>query len=93
MTPESGPEADIKVGNALPLANIPTGTLVRVELAGRGGQWSAQLVLPLRLWLRTENYVTLRLPSGEFRMVHEACRATISQVGNIAQGIVWKSWT
>ncbi|NLM25740.1 MAG: 50S ribosomal protein L2 [Firmicutes bacterium] len=88
---ESGPEADIKVGNALPLANIPTGTLVHnVELqAGRGGQMVRSAGAAAQIMAKDGNYVTLRLPSGEFRMVHEACRATIGQVGNIAhEGIV-----
>jgi large subunit ribosomal protein L2 len=81
----SGPEADIKVGNALPLANIPVGTMVHnVELyPGRGAQLVRSAGVSAQLMAREGRYATLRLPSGEFRMVLATCRATIGQVGNV----------
>ncbi len=82
---ESGPDSDIKLGNALPLANIPTGTIVHnIELqAGKGGQLVRSAGTAAQLMAKDGNYATLRLPSGESRMVHKACRATIGQVGNV----------
>ena len=80
---ESGPNADIKPGNALPLANIPTGTLVHaVELKpGQGADGAlGGLVDPARRQGR--DHGVLRLPSGELRRVLLACRATVGQVGN-----------
>src|SRR5213592_2697132 len=84
-TVESGPTADIKPGNALPLANIPTGTLVHnVELKpGRGGQLARSAGSGVQLVAKDEGYGVLRLPSGEMRRVPLACRATIGQVGNV----------
>jgi large subunit ribosomal protein L2 len=82
---ESGPEADIKPGNALPLANIPTGTMVHnVELKpGRGGQMARSAGSSVQLVAKEGSYATLRLPSGEMRRVLLTCRATIGQVGNV----------
>jgi len=82
---ESGPDADIKVGNALPLANIPAGTVVHnIELQpGKGGQLARSAGASAQIMAKEGEYVTLRLPSGEFRMVHQNCRATIGQVGNL----------
>jgi len=82
---ESGPNADIKVGNALPLANIPAGTIVHnIELQpGKGGQLVRSAGAGAQIMAKEGSYVTLRLPSGEFRMVHQNCRATIGQVGNV----------
>lgn len=88
---ESGPDADIKPGNALPLENIPAGTHVyNIELqAGKGGQLVRSAGTTAQIMAKDGNYVTLRLPSGEHRMVHKACRATIGQVSNIEhEGIV-----
>jgi large subunit ribosomal protein L2 len=84
-TVESGPRADIKPGNALPLANIPTGTLVHnVELKpGKGGQMARSAGSGVQLVAKDEGYGVLRLPSGEMRRVPLACRATIGQVGNV----------
>jgi len=84
-TVESGPDADIRPGNALPLANIPTGTLVHnVELRpGRGGQLARSAGSGVQLVAKEGNYATLRLPSGEMRRVPAACRATVGQVGNV----------
>lgn len=81
---ESGVKADIKVGNNLPLANIPVGTyLHNIELYPNGG---AKMVRSAgagaQLMAKEGDYATLRLPSGEMRMVRIECRATIGQVGN-----------
>ena len=82
---ESGPAADIKPGNSLPLANIPTGTMVHnVELKpGRGGQMARSAGSSVQLVAKEGKYATLRLPSGEMRRVLLTCRATIGQVGNV----------
>ena len=82
---ESGPEADIRPGNALPLANIPTGTLVHnVELKpGKGGQMARSAGAGVQLVAKDGGFATLRLPSGEMRRVTLACRATVGQVGNV----------
>ncbi|HCX63799.1 MAG TPA: 50S ribosomal protein L2 [Eubacteriaceae bacterium] len=80
----SGPESDIRVGNSLPLKNIPVGTLVHnIELkAGKGGQMARSAGAYAQVTAKENSYVFLRLPSGETRMVREECRATIGQVGN-----------
>jgi large subunit ribosomal protein L2 len=82
---ESGPGADIRPGNALPLENIPTGTLVHnVELKpGRGGQLARSAGSGVQLVAKDDGYGTLRLPSGEMRRVPLECRATVGQVGNV----------
>jgi large subunit ribosomal protein L2 len=84
-TVESGPEADIKPGNALPLQNIPTGTLVHnVELKpGQGGKMARSAGSGVQLVGKDEGGAVLRLPSGELRRVPLACRATVGQVGNV----------
>ena len=84
-TVTSGPEADIKPGNALMLRDIPTGTMVHnVELyPGKGGQMVRAAGSAAQLMAKEGKYATLRLPSGEFRMVLLECRATIGQVGNV----------
>ena len=84
----SGPESDIKVGNALPLANIPVGTLVHnVEMrVGCGGQMARSAGSSVQLMAKDEKYATLRLPSGEMRKVPIGCKATIGVVGNADQG-------
>ena len=81
----SGPEADIKVGNCLPLKNIPLGTTVHnVEMKiGKGGQMARSAGTSAQLMAKEGDYALLRLPSGEIRKVHINCRATIGQVGNI----------
>lgn len=80
----SGPDSDIKVGNALPLANIPTGTVVHnVELEpGRGGQLGRSAGTSIQLMAKDQGMATLRLPSGEMRLVRDSCRATIGTIGN-----------
>jgi large subunit ribosomal protein L2 len=82
---ESGPLADIKPGNALPLQNIPTGTMVHnVELRpGKGGQMARSAGSSVQLVAKESGYATLRLPSGEMRRVALSCRATVGQVGNV----------
>jgi len=84
-TVESGPAADIKPGNALPLQNIPTGTLVHnVELKpGQGGKMARSAGSGVQLVGKDEGGAVLRLPSGELRRVPLACRATVGQVGNV----------
>jgi large subunit ribosomal protein L2 len=84
-TVESGPTADIKPGNALPLRNIPTGTLVHnVELKpGQGGKMARSAGSGVQLVGKDEGGAVLRLPSGELRRVPLTCRATVGQVGNV----------
>ncbi|MGB2710738.1 MAG: 50S ribosomal protein L2 [Conexibacter sp.] len=84
MTVSSGPEAEIRVGNCLPLENIPAGTVVHnVELTpGRGGQLARSAGSGIQLLAKDGEMVTLRLPSGEMRMVRAECRATIGTIGN-----------
>ena len=81
----AGPEADIKPGNALPLVNIPTGTVVHnVELyPGRGGQLARAAGNAAQLMAKEGEYALLRLPSGELRKVPANCMATVGQVGNL----------
>ncbi len=81
----SGPESDITVGNCLPLKNIPVGTTVHcVELkTGKGAQMVRSAGASAQLMAKEGNYATLRLPSGEMRLVRIECRATIGQVGNL----------
>ncbi len=80
----SGAGADIQVGNAMPLASMPVGTLVHnVELQpGRGGQLARSAGVGVQLMAKEGDYATLRLPSGEMRQVRSACRATVGVVGN-----------
>jgi large subunit ribosomal protein L2 len=80
----SGPEAEIRVGNCLPLESIPAGTVVHnVELTpGRGGQLGRSAGTGIQLLAKDQGMVTLRLPSGEMRMVRAECRATIGTIGN-----------
>jgi large subunit ribosomal protein L2 len=86
----SGEEAEIRVGNALPLERIPLGTLVHnIELrAGRGGQMARSAGTSAQVLAKEGDYVTLRLPSGEVRLVRKECMATIGQVGNVDHGNV-----
>lgn len=96
-------EAEIRAGNTLPLANIPMGTMVHnVELyPGKGGQMVRAAGAAAQLMAKEGDYVTLRLPSGEIRMVRRECLATIGQVGNVDHANVklgkagrkrWKGW-
>ncbi len=85
QTVVSGPDADIRTGNCLPLRNIPLGTTVHnVEMtAGKGAQIVRSAGAGAQLVAKEGNYATLKLPSGEVRKIHLECRATIGQVGNI----------
>lgn len=81
----SGPQADIKVGNCLPLRNIPLGTMIHnIELYPKGG---AKMVRAAggsaQLMAKEGKYANIRMPSGEIRLVLQDCRATIGQVGNV----------
>ena len=86
----SGANAEIKVGNSLPLANIPVGTVVHnVELtAGKGGQMGRSAGMEISLMAKEGNYATLRLPSSEMRKVLLTCRATVGTVGNTDHELV-----
>ncbi|KRN32320.1 50S ribosomal protein L2 [Weissella halotolerans] len=88
----SGPEADIKVGNAMPLANIPDGTQVHnIELKpGKGGQLARSAGASAQVLGKEGKYVLVRLQSGEVRMILAACRATIGVVGNEQHSLI--SW-
>jgi large subunit ribosomal protein L2 len=84
-TVKSGPDADILVGNALPLKNIPAGTVVHnIELKpGKGGQMARSAGAQAQLVSREGDYALLKLPSGEIRKVQVECAATVGQVGNV----------
>ena len=86
----SGPEAEIRVGNCLPLANIPVGTQVHnIELyPGKGGQLVRSAGNSAQLMAKEGKYATLRLPSGEMRMVPIVCRASIGVVGNADHNLI-----
>ena len=86
----SGTEADIKIGNALPLANIPVGTLIHnIELKpGKGGQLVRSAGASAQVLGKEGKYVLVRLKSGEVRMILATCRATIGEVGNEQHGLV-----
>jgi len=81
----SGPDADIKPGNALPLANIPVGTIIHnIELyPGKGGQLVRAAGTGAQLMAKEGNMAHIRFPSGEVRLVRLDCKATIGQVGNV----------
>ena len=86
----NGPEAEIKLGNCLPLAQIPVGTMVHnVELhPGKGGQLVRSAGNAAQLMAKEGKYATLRLPSGEMRLVPIQARATVGQVGNIDHELI-----
>ncbi len=87
---ESGSDADIKVGNTLILADIPVGTTVHnIEMTpGKGGQIARSAGSSAQLMAKEGKYAQLRLPSGEFRLINQRCRATIGQVGNISHELI-----
>ncbi len=87
---ESGHEADIKVGNALQLKDIPVGTVLHnIELIpGRGGQLVRSAGTSAQLTAKEGKYATLRLPSGEYRRVNIECRGTVGQVGNVSNELI-----
>src|SRR5579872_1267891 len=82
---ESGTAADIKTGNALPIKNIPVGTVIHnVELRpGQGGKLVRSAGAGAQLMAKEDEYSQIRMPSGEVRKVHIDCRATIGQLGNL----------
>ncbi|CBK80188.1 50S ribosomal protein L2 [Coprococcus catus] len=86
----NGPEAEIKLGNCLPLAQIPVGTMVHnIELhPGKGGQLVRSAGNAAQLMAKEGKYATLRLPSGEMRLVPIQARATVGQVGNIDHELI-----
>ena len=86
----NGPEAEVRVGNCLPLSEIPVGTLVHnIELyPGKGGQMVRSAGNSAQLMAKEGKYATLRLPSGEMRMVPIICRATIGTVGNTDHNLI-----
>ncbi|MDI9501906.1 MAG: 50S ribosomal protein L2 [Tissierellia bacterium] len=90
QTVESGPDADIVVGNALPLRNIPIGTDIHnVEMKpGKGGQLVRTAGAEAQLMAKEGKFAQLRLPSGEFRLIHLDCKATIGQVGNVTHELI-----
>jgi len=99
----SGPTAEIRVGNALPLANIPTGTMIHnIELKeGRGGQVARSAGIAAQLLAKEGIHAQVRMPSGEVRLISQRCIATIGQVGNPDHGNVkigkagrrrWMGW-
>jgi large subunit ribosomal protein L2 len=90
MVIESGAESDIKVGNALPLKNIPVGTVIHnIELKpGKGGQLVRSAGTEAQLLGKEGDYVLVRLNSGETRYILATCRATIGQVGNLEHELV-----
>jgi len=83
---ESGPDADIKPGNSLPLSHIPLGTHIHnIELRlGKGGQIVRSAGAYAQLMAKENNYALVKLPSGEVRMVLLKCKATIGQIGNVS---------
>jgi large subunit ribosomal protein L2 len=90
MTVMNGPEAEIRTGNCLPLTQIPVGTLVHnVELyPGKGGQMVRAAGTAAQVMAKEGKYITLRLPSGEMRMVPKDCRATVGVLGNIDHNLI-----
>jgi large subunit ribosomal protein L2 len=99
----SGPDAEIRAGNALPIRNIPVGTMIHnIEMQpGRGGQLARSAGSSAQLMAKEGKYAHVRLPSGEMRLIHWRCMATIGQVGNPDWGNLklgkagrtrWKGW-
>jgi len=88
----SGPGTDVRLGNALPLGEIPLGTAVHnVELKmGKGGQMCRSAGMSAQVMAKEGDYVTLRLPSSEVRRIHERCLATIGEIGNAEHEL--ESW-
>ena len=88
----AGPGSDVRVGNAMPLAEVPLGTAVHnVELKpGKGGQMARSAGTSLQVVAKEGDYVTLRMPSTEMRLIHRRCMATIGEVGNAEHELV--SW-
>lgn len=89
-TLSSGPEADIRLGNALPLTNIPTGSYIHnIELQpGRGGVLVRSAGGQAQLVAKEGEYGTVRMPSGEMRLINVKCMATLGQVGNVEHSLI-----
>ena len=81
----AGPDVDIRPGNAMPIANIPTGTMIHnIEMkVGRGGQIVRSAGSAAQLMAKEGDYAQIRLPSGEVRLIRQECYATIGQIGNV----------
>jgi large subunit ribosomal protein L2 len=99
----SGPKAEVRPGNALPIRNIPVGTTIHnIELyEGKGGQLVRAAGTSAQLLAKEGSYAQVRMPSGEVRMVRQACMATVGQVGNTDHGNIklgkagrkrWRGW-
>ncbi len=99
----SGPEAELRTGNALPIRNIPVGSQIHnIELEpGRGGQLARSAGVSAQLLAKEGKYAQVRLPSGEVRRIHQDCMATLGQVGNTDHGNIklgkagrkrWMGW-
>lgn len=86
----SGPESEIRSGNALPISNIPVGTMIHnIEVkAGKGGQLVRSAGGAAQLLAKEGDFAQIRMPSGEVRLIHQVCYATIGQVGNLDHGNV-----
>ncbi|HKJ26178.1 MAG TPA: 50S ribosomal protein L2 [Anaerolineales bacterium] len=84
----SGPDSDIRPGNALPIANIPTGTVIHnIEIKeGKGGQMVRSAGGSAQLVAKEGDYAQIRLPSTEVRLIRQVCYATIGQIGNVEHG-------
>jgi large subunit ribosomal protein L2 len=87
---EAGPDAEIRVGNALPLSRVPLGSYIHnLELQpGRGGVMVRSAGTQAQLVARDGDYASIRMPSGEQRLVHVKCMATLGQVGNIEHSLI-----
>ena len=81
----SGPTAEIRIGNSLPISNIPVGTLIHnIEMKpGKGGQMVRSAGGAAQLLAKEGDFAQIRMPSGEVRLIHQVCYATIGQVGNL----------
>jgi large subunit ribosomal protein L2 len=99
----SGPEAEVRPGNAMPIGNMPLGTQIHnIELyEGRGGQLVRSAGTSAQVLAKEGDYASVRLPSGEVRLIRQACMATVGQVGNVEHGIIklgkagrkrWMGW-
>jgi len=89
-TLHSGAEVDIKAGNALPIENIPVGTMVHnIEMQpGKGGQIARSAGITAQLMAKEGRFATIKMPSGEMRLIPVKCKATIGQVGNVEHEII-----
>jgi large subunit ribosomal protein L2 len=84
----SGPQAEIRAGNSLPISNIPVGTMIHnIEVRqGKGGQLVRSAGGAAQLLAKEGDFAQIRMPSGEVRLIHQVCYATIGQVGNLDHG-------